>query len=185
VVELPGLLIFHDACNVVHKGVIVSGAAQKIETHFHSGRDSTGGDDAPAIDDARSADPARWRELRKPINWRHTGAGTLDENGKAGLGLHWPRAIRHEKRLQLWVEPAGCGEDAMRRREIYDFGIFENINAETKAWNLCVHLFQRCKYACGVTSLTLPSERGCPHPRTNIRLLTNGITRMWASAWRR
>ena len=76
------------------------------------------------------AEPARNQECV------HGGAiveGVVRQHGEAGLRLHWTCRIRNEERVQLGIEPPCDREDAVRRGEIDNLGVFENVDAEPES----------------------------------------------------
>ena len=67
--------------------------------------------------------------------WRVLEA-VIRQDGEAGLRLDGSCRVRDQAGIEFGIEPASDGEHAVRRREIDDLGVLEDVDAEAESSNV-------------------------------------------------
>jgi hypothetical protein len=71
------------------------------------------------------------------------------QHGEAGLGLHRAHRVGDQERVELRVISARNREDAVRRGEIHDFRVLEDIDPKPESWTQ--HRCRSCLSLAGST----------------------------------
>ena len=66
------------------------------------------------------------------VHRRAVGKGVVGNDGESGLRLHRAHGVGDQEGIELGIEAARHGEDAMGRREIDDLGVLEHVDAEAE-----------------------------------------------------
>ena len=84
---------------------------------------------------------------QESIHGRLVVEAVIRQDGQTGLRLHGTCGVGDQKGIELGIEPARNGKDAVGRREIDDLGVLEDVDAESESGECVVRDMALVRYA--------------------------------------